>query len=148
MSVLVLYEDLGIGFLENVCQGRNKLQRKYAFHFSRIVSILSFSLSFFRFLRSTRRGIIKQSPRNGKSGRRWFKSFNYGQSVNHGGRFSAFQRVNRFDETNLSVRWRDVARSCRILSRSRSIQPILSSIFSYPSSPRFRSSAIIYAESL
>lgn len=66
------------------------------------IFLLSFLL--FRFLRSTRRGIINnQSPRNGKSGRRWFNSFNYGQSVNHGGRFNAFHRVNRFDETNLSL---------------------------------------------
>lgn len=103
----------------------------------------------FRFLRSTRRGIINnQSPRNGKSGRRWFNSFNYGQSVNHGGRFNAFHRVNRFDETNLSLLGGGMCFAVVEFSAVRDRQPILSSIFPYPSSPPFRLSPIIYAENL
>lgn len=103
MSIPVLYEDLGIGFLKMFV--RRETSCNESMHFiSRISYLPSLFPLLFRFLRSTRRGIINnQSPRNGKSGRRWFNSFNYGQSVNHGGRFNAFHRVNRFDETNLSL---------------------------------------------
>lgn len=69
MSVLVLYEDLGIGFLENVCQGRNKLQRKYAFHFS-CLPPLSFSLPLPAFdeTRNNQRNNLRETENRGEDG--------------------------------------------------------------------------------